>query len=86
MFGGDLGVEDLRACLAAVAPVELLGMRLLTQQPHLIAVPPSIPRDLLVDAVTEIIDYTERSAAAARQLAHLTPIPLTKASVLEFGL
>jgi len=86
MFGSGMGLEDLRACLTTVAPVELLGMGLLRQQPHLIGTPPSIPRSVLVEAVTEIVAYTGRCAAAVRQLANLTPIPLTTASVLEFGL
>jgi hypothetical protein len=39
-----------------------------------------------VDAVTEIIAYTERCAATARHLARLTPIPLTTISLVEFAL
>ena len=86
MVGSGLKLEDLRACLASTAPVELLGMGLLRQQPHLVAAAPPILRPLLVEAVTEIIAYTGRCAAAMQQLANLTPIPLVTASILEFGL
>jgi hypothetical protein len=86
MVGSGLRLEDLRACLASTAPVELLGMGLLRQQPHLMAAAPPIPRPLLVEAVTEIVAYTGCCAAAARQLANLTPVPLMTASILEFGL
>jgi hypothetical protein len=45
-----------------------------------------IPRDQLVEAVTELIGYTERCAAASVKLAGLAPVPVTAAPVLEFGL
>ena len=85
MFGSPLGLDDLRVCLASIAPVELKGMGLLREQPHLIAGSSRIPRPQLVEAVTEIVAYTGRCAAAARQLANLTPIPLLSATLLEFG-
>jgi len=86
MFGSPLGLDDLRACLASVAPVELKGMGLLREQPHLIAGSSRIPRPQLVEAVTEIVAYTGRCAAAARQLANLTSVPVLSMSVWEFGI
>jgi len=86
MFGSPLGLDDLRACLASIAPVELKGMGLLREQPHLIACSSRIPRPQLVEAVTEIVAYTGRCTAAARSLSNLTPIPLLTVSILEFGL
>jgi hypothetical protein len=86
MFGSALGLEDLRACLASIASVELKGMGLLREQPHLIASSSRVPRPQLIEAVTEIVAYTGRCAAAARQLTNLTPIPLISATILEFGL
>ena len=77
--------DDLRACLAAVPPVELLGMTLLLQgSPQL--VPAAIPRDVLREAVTEIIVYTGRCAAAAHWLRDLAPVPLTNIVFAGYGL
>lgn len=91
MFNSGMTVESLRDCLAATAPVDLLGMRLLKQrleqarpQPGLY--PTDLPRETLKAAVSEIVDYTGRCAAAARRLSHLAPIPLTTLACLEFGL
>lgn len=86
MVGVPFGMDDLRGCLASVAPVELKGMRLLETQPHLIAGTARIPRAELVEAVTEIVAYTGRCASAARQLASLPPVPLLSVSIPEFGL
>lgn len=86
MCGAAFGLEDLRACLAAIAPVELKGMGLLREQPHFITGTARIPRGPLVEAVTEIVAYTGRCAAAARQLAGLASIPLLSVSLLEFGI
>jgi len=86
MGGIEFGLDDLQLCLLSIAPVELKGMGLLAQQPHLITGTARLPRETLVEAVTELVAYTGRCVAAARQLANLTPIPLLSASVLEFGL
>lgn len=76
----------LRDCLVAIAPVDLLGMRLLKACPQSGLYPTDIPRETLKDAVAEITDYTARCRATARHLSHLTPIPLTTIDILEFGL
>ncbi len=86
MFGTGITVESLRDCLAATAPVDLLGMRLLRACPQPHAYPTDLPRETLKAAVSEIVDYTGRCAAAARRLSHLAPIPLTTIACLEFGL
>ncbi len=80
-----LAHDDLRACLAATPPVELLGMTLLKQgSPRLH--PVDIPRDTLREAVTELIAYTGRCTAAVQRLNNLAPIPLMRISIPEFGL
>lgn len=86
MFGTGMTVESLRDCLAATAPVDLLGMRLLKACPQPGLYPTDLPREALKEAVSEIVDYTGRCAAAARRLSHLAPIPLTTLACLEFGL
>ena len=77
--------DDLRACLAATPPVELLGMTLLRQgSPQLH--PADIPRDTLREAVTEIVAYTGCCTAAAQRLSNLTPIPLLYINFPEYAL
>jgi hypothetical protein len=81
-----LTFDMLRGCLPDLSPLELKGMGLLREQPRLITGAATVPRAQIVEAVTEIIAYTGRCAAAARGLASLTPIPLMNAIVWEFGL
>lgn len=77
--------DDLRTCLSVVAPCELLGMTLLRQgSPRLF--PVDIPRDVLREAVAEIIAYTGRCAAAAHRLRDLSPVPLTTIVFAGYGL
>jgi hypothetical protein len=77
--------DDLRVCLAAAAPVELLGMTLLRQgSPHLLSA--DIPRDVLKEAVTEIIAYTQRCTAVAHRLRDLSPIPLMNLTFAGYAL
>lgn len=82
----SFALNELVACLAATPPLELKGMGLLREQPHLISSTARIPRPQLIDAVTEIVAYTGRCAAAVRSLASLTPVPLLSVSIGEFGL
>lgn len=86
MFNTGMNVDILRDCLAAIAPVDLLGMRLLKACPQPGLYPADIPRDTLKEAVSEIVEYTGRCIAVAQRLSHLTPIPLTTIDILEFGL
>jgi hypothetical protein len=86
MGGIPFGLDELRNCLLSAAPLELKGMGLLREQPHLIAGFASVPRPQIIEAVTEMVAYTGRCAAAVRSLTHLMPIPLTNAFVWEFGI
>jgi len=93
MFDAGLTVESLRDCLTGLPPVELKGMALLRERrPHGQIFPQfesgqmGIPREVIAEAVTEIVGYTERCRRAAQQLMKLTPIPLNAFSILEYGL
>jgi hypothetical protein len=86
MSGTSMTLDALRTCIASTAPLELKGMGLLREQPHLITGAATVPRAQIVEAVTEIVAYTGRCAAAARSLANLTPIPLMNAVLWEFGI
>ena len=80
---------SLRDCLAQIEPVQLLGMELLKQHsahPQRQWFPVGIPRNQMVDAVTELVGYTRRCAYAANQINHLTSLPLTSISIVEFGI
>jgi hypothetical protein len=78
--------DELHQCLATITPVELAGMRLLKERPHFLFASQAIPREQLIEAVTELIGYTDRCAVASSKLAGLPPVSLTAATVLEFGL
>lgn len=79
-------LNELVSCLSSTPPLELKGMGLLREQPRLITGFASLPRIEIVEAVTEIVAYSGRCAAAARNLANLTPVPLMNAIVWEFGI
>ena len=79
--------DTLRRCLLTIPTVELKGMALLREcRPISGFFPTGIPREPLIEAVMEIVAYTERSQRAAEALANLTPIPLKTFDVLEYGL
>lgn len=82
----SFALNELVSCLASTPPLDLKGMGLLREQPRLIAGFASVPRAQIVEAVTEIVAYSGRCAAAARSLASLTPVPLMNAIVWEFGI
>lgn len=87
MFGSGISLETLHDCLASVEPVDLQGMRLLKARPSSTGLfPQNVPRELIKEAVIELVQYTERCNATARRLRNLAPIPLTNLSVIEFGL
>ncbi|MFZ2880442.1 MAG: hypothetical protein WA009_12950 [Phototrophicaceae bacterium] len=85
MSANLMSQADLQRCLASIAPVELLGMRLLKERPHVLSPSQAIPRQQLVEAVTELIAYTDQCSEAARKLAGIGPVPLKAVSVREFG-
>jgi hypothetical protein len=82
----SFALNEFISCLSSIPPLDLKGMGLLREQPHLLGGFAQIPRPQLVEAVTEIVAYTGRCAAAARSLASLTPIPILTVSVPEFGI
>lgn len=93
MFDAGLSVESLRDCLTGLSPVELKGMALLRECrldgqffPQLNGRQQNLSRDAIAEAVTEIVEYTERCRRATQQLETLAPIPLTAFSILEYGL
>lgn len=89
MFDAGFTLSSLRDCLAQIEPVQLLGMELLKQHsayPQGHWFPAGIPRNQLVDAVTELVGYTRRCAYAAEQISQLTSVPLTSISIIEYGL
>lgn len=86
MFGTEFDFTKLRECLLDIEQVELKAMRLLQGQPQLTTGGGQVPRDQLIDAVTEIVEYTNRCANAAHQLADLAPMPILTVSMMEFGL
>ncbi len=80
-------VEDLRDCLLAIPPLELKGMALLREcRPADGFFPVGIPRQTMVEAITEITAYTERARRMGEALANLAPIPLLDQPILEYGL
>ncbi len=85
MSANLMSQADLHQCLVSITPVELQGMRLLKERPHVLATSQAIPRQQLVEAVTELIAYTDQCSAAAHKLAGIGPVPLKAVSVLEFG-
>ena len=71
MFDAGLTVESLRDCLASLPPIELKGMALLKERrPHGQFFPQfeggqsGIPREVIAEAVTEIVAYTQRCRRA----------------------
>ncbi len=87
MFSTGMTLDALRECLAGVESVKLLGMELLNQfRPQGDLFPTGVPRSAMKEAVAEIMDYTNKCITAAGRLQNLAPIPLTRVSILEFGL
>jgi hypothetical protein len=70
----QMSVQALRDTLAQVEPVNLLGVRLLEAHPT--PTTTSIPREMLKEAVSELIAYTQTCQDLAQNLRQLKPIPL----------
>ncbi len=80
-------VQTLRDCLLTIPAVELKGTALLREcRPNGGFFPTGIPRETLIEAMTEIVAYTERSRRMGEALANLAPIHLLTQPVLEYGL
>lgn len=87
MLEAGFSLVALHTCLADLPPVELKGMVLLRQH-HPVGqlFPTGLPREVVAEAVTEIVGYTRRCQYAAEQLSALTAIPLTTFAIVEYGL
>ena len=81
-----INADKLCETLAAIPPVDLLGLRLLQSAPLDGLFPTGLPRATLTAAVVELVDYTRRCARAISQLADLQPIALTAVPQWQFGL
>lgn len=87
MFEAEFSLEALSICLADLPPVELKGMALLRERRPLGQFfPTGLAREVVAEAVTEIVDYTQRCQRAVQQLSELTAIPLTTFTMVEYGL
>jgi hypothetical protein len=87
MFEAEFSLEALHLCLADLPPVELKGMVLLRERRPLGQFfPTGFAREVVADAVTEIVGYTQRCQRAVQQLSELTAIPLTAFAIMEYGL
>lgn len=87
MFETGFSLEALRTCLAELQPVELKGMTLLREcRPLGRFLPTGLPREVIGEAVTEIVGYTQRCQRAVEQLSSLRAISLTTFAVVEYGL
>ena len=78
--------DMVRECLLGAEPFELKGTQLLRQG----RVPGAlfaqgVPREALLDAVNEVVAYSERCAAATRRLSALPSVPLQSGEVI-YGL
>ncbi|MAS35637.1 MAG: hypothetical protein CL610_16625 [Anaerolineaceae bacterium] len=82
----SITLEHIHDSLMALPPAGLLGMHLFQTHAAVNLFPTGIAGEQLVNAVTELVAYGERCRAALGHLSHLTPIPLTSISALEFGL
>jgi hypothetical protein len=70
----QMSVQALRDTLAQVEPVNLLGVRLLEAHPT--PTTASIPREMLKEAVSELIAYTQTCQDLAQNLRQLKAIAL----------
>ena len=86
MFTGITSAE-LADCLGQIVPVELKGVELLKQfRPHTGAWFPQVPVDILTEATSQIIAYTQECAAALGKLQVLPPVTLKALPCMEFCL
>lgn len=84
-----LDTEQLCATLTALEPVQLKGLALLQggQRPlGLLPNNPEIPRDVLREAVLELIAYTDACAHAIHRLLAVPAVPLTAFPIVEWVL
>jgi hypothetical protein len=84
-----LDTSKLCSTLAALEPVKLKGLDLLQSDQHVFGLlpnPTAIPREILRDAVLELIAYTDTCARAIQRLCDVPPVPLTAFPIVEWAL
>jgi len=74
MIAFCMEMEVLRTCLADLPPVQLKGFDLLGQASDLLV--PAIPREILREAVLELMAYTDACTRSLHRLRDLRPVPL----------
>jgi len=78
---------DLAFCLGEVAAVQLDGLELLRQlRPLTGAWFPQVSPDILTQATTQFIEYTQACRSTMRLLQSLPPVTLTTLPCMEFPL
>lgn len=70
---------DLRECLLALPPVDLLAVTLVQQDQNLVT------EAQLIEAVKQLMSYTERCQDATERLNDVRPIPVLAITIGEFG-
>lgn len=82
-----LALNDLIANLQQVPPADLLGVTLLEQYEAAPGewVPRSVPRDQVVKATLQLVEYGSKCRQLANNIAKLQATPIEK-SVAEYGL
>lgn len=80
--------HQLQNLFAQLPSIDLKGMILLREvrPPCGQFFPVGVPREVIVEAVTEITAYTGRCQYAMEQLSKLAPVPLTTINILEYGI
>ncbi len=86
MFTGMTSLS-LASCLGEVAPVQLDGLELLKQLRLVTGTWfPQVNTDVLIQATTQFIEYTQMCKSTMRTLQSLPPFILTSLPCLEFPL
>lgn len=89
MLEVTLDAEQLCVTLAALEPIQLKGLVLLQSGQRPLGFLPNhheIPRDVLREAVLELIAYTDACARAIQRLVAVPAVPLTAFPTVEWVL
>jgi hypothetical protein len=84
-----LDTHQLSSTLAALEPVQLKGLALMQSGQRPLGLLPKheeIPRDILREAVLELIAYTDVCARAIQRLLAVPAVPLTAFPIVEWVL
>jgi hypothetical protein len=87
MFAG-MTTHKLVECLEQIPPAELKGLELLRRLRLQTGewFPAGASSSEVIEATTQLIEYTQVCSTAASRLEKLTPVILTEISVVEFPL